>query len=269
MKTFIKLILVFLLYILVSNNTYSYTWDIKKNKTIIESKKYINQLKEKELNLKEKWNTFIKENWKITSFLITPLSESNIKSLEDILEIYYKDKKEIDRKLLINNNSEEKKEILKIKIKLYKKIVPYIDKKKIKEYLKYIKSNIDIFEKNKTIKKEILIEEKKLNEKVLIIKEKIIKHRKELNDNLRKVIVKKLNEKIKKIKENPKFINLNTKRKIELFTLTLKKLSKKKEDLYNMKEQTTIIKKKLEIYEIAIEIIEKVITQITEKSKIQ
>ncbi len=249
--------------LLIVNISYWNSWEIQNKKTISESQNYINKLKEKEVELKNKWDLFTKENWKITSFIIDSLSKKDIEKLENILKKYYKERDIINKKIKDSNDDEEikklKKQGLKIKINLYKEIVPYIDKTKIQSYLEYIKSNIDIYEKDKNIKSKIKSEEIKLKKKVINIKYKIIEHRKELNDNLKKIIIERLNQKINNIKENPKFQKLSKEKKIELFKLMLKRLSEKKDVLDNLDKQTTIIKKKIEIYEIAIEIIEKLI----------
>jgi len=262
MKNICLLILIINL-LLIVNISYWNSWEVQNNKTISESQNYINELKEQELELKDKWISFTKENWKITSFIIDSLSKEDIEKLEEILKRYYKKRDIISKEILNSKDQDEikrlKKEWLRIKINLYKEIVPYIDKTKIQSYLEYIKSNIDIYEKDKNIKSEIKNEEIKLKKKVTNIKYKIIEHRKELNDNLKKIIIERLKQKINNIKENPKFQKLSKKKKIELFELMLKRLWEKKDILDNLDKQTTIIKKKIEIYEIAIEIIEKLI----------
>lgn len=265
-KVFITFYLISLLFPVLNQGVLASSWDTS-GKTIKEFREDISELKEKEVNLKDEWQVFIKEKWKITTFVRKDLEKDEVNELEDMLDTYYKNKKVVDLEIQgkntqLEDTEELRKELLSLKIELYKSIVPYIDKLKLKGYLEYVRSNIKILEKNKIVKGEIYKEEKRLENRVSVIKEKIEENKEKLDVILEALVRKRLEEKINVIKTNKKYLVLSNEKKVQLFTITLNKLEKKKIDLESITERYSIIEKKIEIYSIAIWLVKETIKSI-------
>ncbi len=300
MKKTLYIFLIFLLYSLSFGSSYAFSWDsleevnselesaneintsswilnpeekIKTStgsndwpKTIREIKENIDELKEKTDSLEKQWKTFEEENWSLASFFKKELLNEEKLNLQDILNDYKLKETEIEQEI---SNTEDLELVKNLKTKLlfekkelYKSLVPYVESSKLKDYLDYVKSNIKTVEISKIVKAEIDEKEQKLQERVIIIKEKKEKNDKELSERIKAIVKEKLNSKIYPILENEKFKELSVENQKKVFQVTLAKLEEKKKKLENSEEEISQIEKKVEIYNIAIEVIEKTIENI-------
>lgn len=220
--------------------------------TIKELQKNIQTLTEEK---KSKWESFRQENGKINNFIEVNLDNDSLLKIEEFVNSYYSKKDELEKKIEEKAKQSEdikelKEEILKIKLDLYKKFVPYIKKDQLQEYLSYIKWNIETEITDKNIKEEIIKNQEIINKRISEIKEKIEENKKVLEAKIEEAVKQKLEEKIKIIRENEKFKKLSEESKRSIFESTLKRIVAKKEILEKIENKTSIVQKKIEVYEI-------------------
>lgn len=228
---------------------------IDQNKKIKELQENLQELSNEKSGLKDTWEQFRQENGKIVNFIKENLSEESKQTIENLVEKYYADKDILEKKLReIASNLEDtqniKWEILKLKLTLYKELVSYIEPTKLQEYVNYIKGNIEIEKKDNEIAEDIYRKEEILERKVDTIKEKIAENKKILDEKMQNAVQEKLNEKIKSILDNQKFQALSYESKTQIFSSVLKKSQEKKWLLQQIEFKTSLVQKKIEIYEI-------------------
>ncbi len=210
MKKILYIILIFIFYSLSLSASYGFSWDslddsnielksanenktsswtikIEKKintstgtnegpKTIKEIRENIDELKERTDILEKQWEIFEEENGSLSSFFKKELSDEEKFTLQDILKNYKLKQTEIEEEIFNTDDLELvknlKTKILFEKKELYKSLVPYVESIKLEDYLDYVKSNIKTVEISKIVKAEIDEKEKKLEDKVTIIREK-------------------------------------------------------------------------------------------------
>jgi hypothetical protein len=240
--------------------------NIDENKTIKELHDNIKDLKVEKRDLSETWIQFTKENGGINDFIKTDLNTEDKKNLENLLKTYYKDQDALEKDLKQNATKEGSSEntkhaLIELKLDLYKSLTGYIKIDKLKEYVAYIKSNIEVVKEDKNIKEEIYKKEELLNKKVDAIKEKIEANNKLLDEKIKQLLKEKISEKINNLLQNPKFTVLETEKKRAVFEATLTKITQKKDSLKGIHDQTSLAQKKIEIYEIVEEKLREMIAQ--------
>ena len=114
-----------------------------------------------------------------------------------------------------------------------------------------------MLKEKKDIKAEVNRKKEILETKVKLIKEKIIEHNINLNENLKKTIENKLNEKLENLKNNEKFKFLKRETKQRVIEKTIIKVKIKINNLENEITKTVATMKKIEIYMIVLERLEK------------
>ncbi len=247
-----------------ASETTTSSWS--ETKTIREIKQWIDELKNQTDVLEKQWDEFIKKNWNLAKFIQKNLSIEWKQEFQEIIASFESKQKQLEKD--INNSKKEetkrrlKRELLSEKKELYKSLVPYIERSELREYFNYVRSSVEMFEKSKIVKDEIHEEEKKLEDKVSSIEEKIEEHNKKLSERIREIAEERLNSKIKTILENEKFNELSLEGKKRVFDSMLDKIESKKEKLVNMQNKASIVKKKIEIYDIAYEIVENAIKEL-------
>lgn len=252
----------------ISSYSVAYESSTENWKTIKQLQENIKNLTVEQLSFKSKWESFRQENGKINDFIVSPLSEIDAKDIELLISNYYiwveLIEKSIEEKAkVLENTNELKRELLNSKIELFKKLVPYIKKDKLTDYLSYIKGNIEIEENEKNITDEIYRHQWIMDIKLNTIKDKIEENRKVLEAKIEESVTIKVDEKINKILENEKFKLLNTESQVRVFEMTFQKISKKKDILSKIESKTTIIDKKIEIYTIVENKLKEVIESIS------
>jgi hypothetical protein len=220
--------------------------------TIRELQRNIQNLNEEK---ESKWENFRQENGKINDFIEAKIGNEELQKIEEIVNSYYIKKEELEKSIAEKTKGGESKkeikdELLKIKLDLYKKLVPYIKKDQLQEYLSYIKWNIETEQEDKNIKEEIIKNQEIIDKKVSLIKEKIEENKKVLEVKIEEAVKKKLDEKINKILNNGNFKALQLTSKKSIFESTLEKMTAKKETLKKIENKTSIVQKKIEVYEI-------------------
>ncbi len=226
-----------------------------ESKTIKELHESIKGLKIEKRDLTEKWKELSKENGKITDFIRQELTPDEEKIIEDILSLYFSQRDALEEELkkislTLTDAQGVKEEIIKLKLDLYKSLTPYVKVEKLKDYVAYIKNNLEIVIEERNLKEDIYRKEEILWRKVEAVKEKIEANNKMLDEKIRQLIKEKVGEKIQKLLDNPNFVSLENAKKKLVFEATLKKIQEKKESLRKIYDQTTFVEKKIEIYSV-------------------
>jgi len=253
---------VFMTLLFFNSSVFSSSWNIINISTW--STQTISELKGslKELNNEKKWLdsklNILKWNKRLNNLFKKDLSLSEIEKIKIIVNKYRKIN--INLNIILNEKSKNteditgiRKEIIAQRINFYKKLIIYIDKNKLERYKSYVKSDTQILKDKKNINAKINISKKILQNKVNKIRIKIKKHDSILNEKLKIIIKNKIKEKIDNLKNNTKFKTLNNSIKKEVLLKTVEKIKIKIGKLYDIENRTTIILKKIEIYNIAIE----------------
>lgn len=228
-------------------------------KTIKDLKEDIDNLNRIEDKLDAKIKNFLKDN-NIDSYIKKWLSDLEYDNLKNIINNYLLKNSDLeksfyslkDENILIS--IQEK--IISIKKDLYKNLVPYIEIKKYKSYLKYVEKNIKNFiEKNnlyidKLKTKDIYIK------KVNILEKKIEENKKYLDIEVKKIIEKKIDEKLSQIIDSSNFIKLSNNDKIITLEKVIENLNIKINSFRLSLDYDSVYieadKRKLEIYNIIV-----------------
>lgn len=256
MKKLLLLLFLYLLYFPQLQASTGVTNDVNdESKTIKELHESIKGLKIEKRDLTEKWKELSKENGKITDFIRQELTPDEEKIIEDILSLYFSQRDALEEELkkislTLTDAQGVKEEIIKLKLDLYKSLTPYVKVEKLKDYVAYIKNNLEIVIEERNLKEDIYRKEEILWRKVEAVKEKIEANNKMLDEKIRQLIKEKVGEKIQKLLDNPNFVSLENAKKKLVFEATLKKIQEKKESLRKIYDQTTFVEKKIEIYSV-------------------
>lgn len=266
-----KKILLSIIFVLVFFSTNSYANDevvfSGETKTIKELKKDLKNMEIKEKVISTKLDDFIKDS-KLKIYIRSDLTKKEFDDFSFIVSRYLRQKNKLEKKLKKAKNNLEKikkikQELLDIKLALYKKMTSYVKPSKYKLYLEYIKSDKEIVSKKNKIETKKLETKDLMDKKVEILEEKIKKYKKTLENDLTKLIEKKLEEKIKNLEKKEDFVKLSNRNKIRLLTKTIERAKAKIESLkkeLKEKKESYIFKdsyeRKIEVYYISIEKIE-------------
>ncbi len=250
MKNFFSLII--LIFFLLSSQVSFADDSYRSLKDIQESIKTLNAEKD---SIQQKWGKFFEENWKIQEFLKTDLTDEDTNAIESMISIYTQQKWVLETELVQaskewTDTNGIKDQILKLKLDLYKQFVPYIPVSKLDEYLDFIKWNIAIVKNDKEVKDELYKQQELFDKKVDSLREKIQENKKYLDEKIRAAIDKRIDDKINDILRNPDFLALKLESKLSIFQRILEKISERKDTLTAIKEKTTIVDKKIELFEL-------------------
>nr|MDD3719804.1 hypothetical protein [Candidatus Gracilibacteria bacterium] len=224
--------------------------------TIKELQQNIKVLEEKQGEITKKFSSDLGDIGDIKNFLKDNLSEKEVEEIKLIINNYNKSKENI---IDNNNNLEDiKQSLLDLKKEVYKKLIPYIEQGNLQDYLNYIKTNVEVFKQGKDLDYEIDKNKELLEQKVSLIKEKIKVHESELKNEIDELINKKIDEKIDIIKNNEKFKILDLEKRKALISKTIEKIKEKLNDI----EVTTENQKKIDIYNIVIQKLEEVFSEL-------
>ena len=147
-------------------------------------------------------------------------------------------------------DEEIRKNLLRQKQVLYKKLVYFIRTDRLNDFLEYVKWDLEVNEKRRDVTKEISKDKEALEEKVETIREKIKENKDVLEERIRNSISERLNIKIGEILANEEFIKLEIDIKRNLFQTTIEKAEAKQQELEAIPNKTTIINQKIEVYNI-------------------
>lgn len=236
-----KLLLVYITILITFN--YQSTNSYDKELSTFDDWKTIKELKES-IDILDKANSELVEDYKdlnidfeVKKFLRTNLSELELSNLKNTISIFNTNKLRIENDIsnkIKNKLSvvEEKKSLIEEKRKFFNWLISYINSEFNNDYLNYIKENVQIFieqkkQNNLEIKKEIL------NSKLWVLETKIQEHKNFINENIKKIIESKLDEKLKNLSNNETFKALSKESKVKVLNKTIDKINQKLDKLKN------------------------------------
>ena len=189
-------------------------------KTIKELKENIDNLNNKKNDLNTKIELLKNSKWELKNFFRENLNEKEVDEIKEIVGLYKIYQGRLNKKLVekareSGETIEERKRLLETKKELYKKLIPYIKKEKLNNYVEFIRWDFEILKEKKFVSANIKRKEGLIENKVSFIKEKVKKHKKYLNQNLKSIIEKKTDEKIENLRNNDKFRILDKKNKVK------------------------------------------------------
>lgn len=202
-------------------------------KTIKELKESIDYLDRANAELDENFKN-LDIDYEVKRFLRTNLNDNELKNVRYLISVFNTNKSKIESDItskLKNKQTivDEKKSLVEEKRKFFNWLIPYINVEFDDEYLNYIKVNVQIFTEKKSTdldtKKEIL------NNKVWAIETKIQEHRNYINENMKKLIESKLEEKLINLSNNDTFKALSKDSKVKVLNKTIEKIAQKLDKL--------------------------------------
>lgn len=256
---------IILLFLVLSLFTKSYANDldfIDEWKTIRELKENIETLDKDKDNLDVKITSFEADLF-IIDYLKENLTYSDFENLKIIISDYNEERFRLEK--LLNSKSVQLKSTTSTKIKLlelkkdlYTKITPYIKEESYPDYLKFIKSDTSLYSEKQEIDSDILRKQEILNNKVEVLEKRIERHKEFIENNLRLLVEKKIEEKIFALNENENFLSLNKEEKNTVLEKTISKIRDRITDIDNFdytdnEYLLSSNEKKIEIYEITLE----------------
>jgi len=224
-------------------------------KSITEINSNIKNLEQETNDLSDKWSFLKKQHGWISNFIKENLTDEEATALEELTYIYNSKEKSLNIQLVekvrsFEETSETKSQLLELKKNFYKDLANYVEPDKLSNFLEYIKNDVTLNEKNKNIQEELYQEKVVLQEKVETIKEKIEEHQNVISQRIEKLIRAKISENIERLKQKPKYQWLTLEWKIFFFEKALEKTTSKKLEFENIEHKTSIIQKKVELYQI-------------------
>lgn len=257
----VRILLLILCIISVFNNTafcdddiIIWTWvtETWTTQSIKELQNTINELNRSKNSLNLEF-LLLNQNQKLKDFFIDDLSKDELKEIEVIIEDYLIIKNKIERNIEENSNEwlsneENRKKLLTEKKEFYINLLPFIKKYMVEEYLEYIEQDVKILKEKWDLSEEMTIKSEIINSKLETIEEKILEHREYLNDKFNILINNLIDEKIKNLISNEKFLILTTQEKILVIDKILEKINLTIENLELKTDKTDALIKKLDIY---------------------
>lgn len=199
-----------------------------ENKTIRELKENIDDLNYRNSLLENDFK-LLNSDYKLKGFLKEDLTKLQFNMVKKVVSKYSLEKNNIENK--IEENLKHLKDIkelennfLWIKKDFYIWLMPYIKNSSKNEYLEYIKSDIEILNKQNDLNTNIIVKKEVLNTKISSIEEKIKEHKEYINENIANIANETINKKIENIANNSSFIELNTQSKIKIIEQSIVKI---------------------------------------------
>jgi hypothetical protein len=242
--------------------------------TIKQMKENLEGLKSEKEVIDNKWEELDEINGGIIEFLRQELSPDEVKQIQAFIKNYKKKEDFYEKQLKDNaienyettNNDKDtaavKENFISYKLSFFKKLVPFINIDRRQEYLSYIKSDLVIEKKDKDLDEKIYKQEEIIEERVDTIKEKIIEHKRSLEERLEKIIRKRISQKIGSIFSSEKAQSLSNERKAKILKNVLAKLLVNQAKLESQSGESEYIRKRIEIFEIIVEVVEEEIEKL-------
>lgn len=224
-KIFLILVLTFLFfdYTYATSNENSSSW-----LTIKELSKNIEKLKDEKEKNKEK----SKEYWELISFIRNDLSDDEIDEIEQKVEDFIEEKKNLEEELkqMIDNLEDtkiKKNDIIIQRANFYKYIAKYVQVEKRQDFITHIKLQIVSEKESKDLIEEIIKNQNILDKKVVYIKSKIETHKIDLQEKIEKKIISKIKQRLYEIDNNEEYAKITQKEKNKIYNNFIKQLQKK------------------------------------------
>lgn len=219
-----KKILLILLLLTLSPITYA-----KENRffasdlTIKELSKNIEKLKDENTQFQEKNKKLSKEYWELISFIRTDLTDSEIQEIKQKVELFIEERNWLQKKLkekidVLEETTEDKKNIIIHRANFYKYIAKFVQKEKREDFIAHIKFHIQSEKESRDLIEEILRNQNILEQKVTYIKWKIEEHKEDLQTRIEIWVTSKIKKRIDEIDNDEKYKSIDRKTKNKIYT---------------------------------------------------
>lgn len=252
MIKFLITFFIFFYFVVFFNTTFSSEIKIDEKKSIKELSTEVKNINKEKLEIYKKL-----EKLKITlekeDFLKDNLNFSEKKHIKELIKEYDQEKIKLEKELIDKAKNLESTKNIKIKLieakkNLYSYLVPYIKEYKLKDYLIFVKKDLTTLKQDKDLKENEIKKNVIIKQKINKVRKKIEENKKETKKFLKQDLIKKIKRKIQEFKNNPKFIKLSKQKKLEVLNFILKKIDNRINNLKKIRFQTQIIEIKIEIY---------------------
>ncbi len=225
----------------------------EKPGTIREMQENIKALEKQKSNLEFKWRSFNIWKFSLWDLIDTTLNESEKSTLEKLVIDYSFQQNNISTENLTGSLLEStQQEKLYLKRDFYKSLLVYIDGKKQWDFKLYIENDLLLNEKTETVGVEIQRIQETKNERVEEIQTKIENNNKKLRQNIQQKVINSISSKLETFTQNQKFSELSWESKIKVFETVQGRLKVEINKLENLKDGTSIIEEKINIYKVII-----------------
>ncbi|MFA5917783.1 MAG: hypothetical protein WC850_06130 [Candidatus Gracilibacteria bacterium] len=211
--------------------------------TIVELKQNIAILQEKQKDIYQKTPDLSSVS-DVKEFLKDDITISQIEEINKIIKDYNEFK--VQKDVL-----DYEKKLLNIKKETYKKIIIFVDTEKSQDYLDYIKDSLEAIKQDNIIKDEIYKNKEILDEKILVLKEKIKINNDEFESDINVLITTKIDEKLQSFKDNKDFQKLDLEKRKYILDRIIKNVQIKKEK--KVSSGVNVGKIELYVYDLLIE----------------
>ena len=204
----------------------------------------------------------LNHNYNVKKYLKINLTDQEIKLIKSKIWFYNDQKIRFENILKTNSHKlqkveYEKKQLMYIKRDFYKFLLWYIHLDYKNEYFKYIKEDLNIYNKQNIIKSNIISSREKLDKKVEALEDRITTHKVLINHSINEIIKNRITQKINNLKYNKKYIILDNETKIKVLEKTIVRLKIKKQNYISTNNMyllmnKNIADKKIKSYDYAI-----------------
>lgn len=233
-----KILLFLFITFLISNQTYANDKFFAGDLTIKELSKNIEKLKDENTEFQEKNKELREEYWELISFIRTDLTDDEVNEIKQKVEIFIKERSELQQKLKekidkLEDTTKEKKDIIIHRANFYKYLAKYVQKEKREDFIVHIKFQVQSEKESKDLIEEILKSQNILEQKVTYIKEKIEIHKEDLQAKIEIKIISKIKQRIDEIDSNEKYKEIDQKIKNKIYNDFIIQIKDKLKEIYN------------------------------------
>ncbi len=209
-----------------------------KEKTIKELKNNIADLESDKKHVTNNFNTFIFQNGSLRKYFKRELNNNELDSVEKIIVDYNSIRFRTewllrDKANQLEDTSIVTSDLLSLKKDLYISFLPYIEISQLEEYKIFIKADFEATKKDKNIQSDIYKKEKIVEEKKIIIQERIEASELNLEHKKNRIIENKIKAKLFTYSRSPKFQSLTIEKQKFVFWKVLEKMHQRRIKIEN------------------------------------
>ena len=204
-----------------------------KQKTIKELKSNIAELHSDKKHITKNFNAFIFQNGSLRKYFKRELNNNELDQVEKIIIDYnslrFKTESLLKNKAhQLEDTSIVTSDLLSLKKDLYISFLPYIEISQLGEYKVFIKADFEATKQDKNIQSDIYKKEKIVEEKKIIIQEKIQASELSLEEKRNRFIENKIKAKLFTYSRSPKFQSLTIDKQKFVFGKVLTKIHQRR-----------------------------------------
>lgn len=242
----IFLIFVFLISLFLSHSLYAIeTGSIidNKNKSIRELDESIKETEKAKENLIITKDFILDKT--LETFLKKDLTRDDLNRIWEFAKVYIDKKNILEIKITqaaknLVDTEELTKNLSDLTLKFYEDLLDFIDKNKYSNYIQYIKEETNFYIGEKELNIDIIKKTEIKNEKIIIIENKIIEHKNNVEETLKDLVYSRVDEKTTQFTQDNNFINFSINEKTEFINSILAKLEETKNNLVLQNESSKI-----------------------------